>query len=48
MLQIIVKRDEKSYFNDYQHSKHHQIMRKVLKDTLGRIARWLSRTVTPH
>lgn len=42
MLQTIVKRDEKSYFNDYQHSKHHWILRKVLKDALGKIARWLS------
>ena len=44
MLQTIVKRDDRSYFNDYQHSKHHRIMRKVLKDALGKIARWLSKS----
>lgn len=41
MLQTTVKRDDKSYFNDYQHYKHHQIMIKVLKDTLEKIARRL-------
>lgn len=44
ILQTTVKRDGKSYFNDYQHSKHHRIMRKVLKDVLGKITRSLSKS----
>lgn len=37
-------KDDKSYFNDYQHSKHRRIMRKVLKDVLGKITSWLSKS----
>lgn len=40
----VVKRDEKSCFNDYQHYEHHWIMRKVLEDALGKIARCLSKS----
>jgi len=41
-VKTVVKREDKSYFNDYQNSKDQWIMRKVLKDALGKIARWQS------
>lgn len=39
MSQTTVKGDNKLYFNAYQHSKHHQIMGKVIKDALVKFAR---------
>lgn len=49
MSYTTVKGDDDSYFNDYQDSKHDQIMRKVLEDALVKSARHrLSHSIYHH